>query len=167
MRKGKFLPPLIYGGSQERNRRAGTENAAGIIGFAKAAEIACANMQDWNNHEISLRDKLIEKLLEINGCVLNGSRIQRLANNVNVSISGIEGEKLVMLLNHHGIAAGTGSACSSGSSSPSHVLKAIGRSHAESFSGLRLTLSRETTEQEVELTALCVRECVEKLRQEA
>ncbi len=167
MRKGKFLPPLIYGGSQERNRRAGTENVAGIVGFAKAAEIASANMKDWNNQETFLRDKLIEYLLEIDGCVLNGSRVQRLANNVNVSISGIDGEKLVMLLNHHGIAAGTGSACSSGASTPSHVLKAIGRSHAGSFSGLRLTLSHETTEREVEITASCVRECIEKLRSEA
>ena len=166
MRRGKYLPSLLHGGGQERGRRAGTENTAGIVGFARAAETAHNNMNEWNRREILLRDMLIDELLTIDGCILNGSRKKRLANNVHVSISGVYGEQLVILLNQHGISAGTGSACSSGSSTPSHVMKAIGRSHSESFSGLRLTLSHETTQQEIDITASCVRECVEKLRQE-
>ena len=109
---------------------------------------------------------LIRKLLEIDACVLNGSKTKRLANNVSVSFAGIEGETLAALLNQHGIAAGTGSACSSGLGLPGHVLKAIGRSHAESFEALRLTLSHENTEHEIEITASCVKKCVEKLRSE-
>ena len=166
MRHGENLLPLIYGGFQERGRRAGTENTAGIVGFAKAAEIAYKNCEEWNKREIFLRDMLIRKLLEIDTCTLNGSKTKRLANNVNVSFAGIEGETLAALLNQHGIAAGTGSACSSGLGLPGHVLKAIGRSHAESFEALRLTLSHENTEHEIEITASCVKKCVEKLRSE-
>ena len=164
MRHGKSLRPLIHGGSQERGRRAGTENVAGIVGFGKAAELAFENREAWNRQESEICDLLISKLLEIDGCVLNGPRTQRLANNVNVSISGIEGESLVLLLNERGIAAGTGSACASGTSEPSHVLKAIGLSHADAFSGLRLSLSHENTLEEADTVSACVSECVESLR---
>ena len=163
MRKGKSLSPLIRGGEQEHGRRAGTENVPGIVGFGAAAQIAAQTMEERRRVMLPVRDYLISVLTgNIKGCTLNGHPKERLANNVSVSIPGVDGEQLVYQLGRAGIAAGSGAACSSGSMQPSHVLKAIGRSHAESFSGLRLSISHETTMEEAKYTAQTIIKLCEK-----
>ena len=153
MRKGKSLHPLLHGGAQEHDRRAGTENVPGIVGFGAAAEIAAETMEERACAMRPVRDYLITELTgRIRGCSLNGHPEERLPNNVNVCIPGADGEQLVNRLSRAGIAAGSGAACSSGSLEPSHVLKAIGRTHAESFSGLRLSISHDTTMEEAART---------------
>ena len=154
MRKGKSLRPLLHGGAQEHDRRAGTENVPGIVGFGTAAEIAAETMEVRACAMRPVREYLIKELTgRIGGCSLNGHPEERLPNNVSVCIPGVDGEQLVNRLSRAGIAAGSGAACSSGSLEPSHVLKAIGRTHAESFSGLRLSISHATTMEEAEQAA--------------
>ena len=164
VRKGVPLLPLIEGGAQERSRRAGTENLPAIMGMAAALAEACENMDAVNIRMLSRRDKLIAGLADIPCAALNGDAHNRLPGNVNFCFEGIEGESLLLLLDDRGICASSGSACTSGSLDPSHVLLAIGRPHEIAHGSLRLTLSRETTDEEIEDTIRAVREVVAHLR---
>ncbi len=164
-RKGVPLFNLIHGGAQERNRRAGTENLAGIVGLATALDLACKEMQQTADHETKLRDKLFASLSKVPHSKINGDVKNRLPNNFNMSFEGIEGESLLLLLDDKGICASSGSACTSGSLDPSHVLLAIGLPHEIAHGSLRLTLSKYTTEQEIDATIKAVPEIVEYLRQ--
>ena len=166
IRKGVKIKNLIHGGAQERNRRAGTENVPGIVGIGKACEIAMANMKERTAKEIKLRDQLIERLTtEIPYSRLNGSRTNRLPNNVNCCFRFIEGESLLLWLDQAGICASSGSACTSGSLDPSHVLLAIGLPHEIAHGSLRLTLNEDITMEQIDYTADKVKEIVENLRQ--
>lgn len=163
-RKGIPLVSIIQGGAQERGKRAGTENIPAIMGMAAAFEESCAHLEE-NGKKISLlRDKLISGLSEIPHAILNGDAQKRLPGNVNFCFEGIEGESLLLLLDDKGICASSGSACTSGSLDPSHVLLAIGRVHDIAHGSLRLTLSEENTEEEVAYTIAAVKEVVAYLR---
>ena len=163
-RKGIPLATLIEGGAQERGKRAGTENIPAIMGMAAALEEAC-DLIDENTAKITaLRNRLITGLSEIPHSVLNGDASQRLPGNVNFCFEGIEGESLLLLLDDKGICASSGSACTSGSLDPSHVLLAIGRVHDIAHGSLRLSLSEENTEEEIEYTVKSVKEVVGYLR---
>lgn len=165
IRKGLKLRSLIHGGSQERKRRAGTENVPGIVGLGKAVEIAMNTMEEKQKKEIALRDRLIKRVLEEVPYVrLNGDRIKRLPNNANFSFQFIEGESLLIMLDMQGICASSGSACTSGSLDPSHVLLAIGLPHEIAHGSLRLTLCESNTEEEIDYVVEKVKEIVEKLR---
>ncbi len=165
IRKGLKLRSFIHGGAQERRRRAGTENVTGIVGFAKAVEIAMDNMEDRVKKEQKLRDRLIDEILKkVPYTRLNGDRNNRLPNNVNLSFQFIEGESLLIMLDMKGICASSGSACTSGSLDPSHVLLAIGLPHEIAHGSLRLTVSEDNTEEEVDYVVDAVAEIVEKLR---
>lgn len=150
IRKGTKIVPFLYGGEQEMGKRASTENVPGIVGFSKAVDIAKGEMRQLDGKILKLRDKLIDGILsDIDDVRLNGHPEKRLSNNVNVSISYIEGESMLLRLDMEGIAASTGSACSSGSLEPSHVLLSIGLPAETAHSSLRLTLGRWTTEEEI------------------
>ena len=149
VRKGIEIEPFMHGGGHENGMRSGTENVTGIVGFAKACEIAKREMSAEAERLTQLRDMLIEGLLKVSGTMLNGHPKARLPNNVNVSFKGIEGEGLVLRLDDKGIAASTGSACSSHSLEPSHVLLAIGLEHGDAHGSLRLTLGRQTTGEDI------------------
>lgn len=164
VRKGVRLDPLIHGGAQEKRRRAGTENVAGIVGLAKAYEFAQATRGEENDRLIKLRDRLIQGLLEIPHTKVNGSLEKRLPNNVNVCFQFIEGESMLLNLDLLGVAASSGSACTSGSLDPSHVLLAMGLTHEIAHGSLRLTLGRENTEADVELVLQELPPIVERLR---
>lgn len=164
MRKGLRFPNLIEGGAQERNRRAGTENVPGIVGLGKAIELACANIEENNQKTKKLRDRLIDGILKLPYTRLNGDRENRLAGNVNISIEGIEGESLLLLLDMNGICASSGSACTSGSLDPSHVLLAIGLKHEVAHGSLRLTLSELNTDEDVDYILEVLPKIVERLR---
>ena len=165
IRKGLKLRSFVHGGAQERRRRAGTENVTGIVGFGKAVEIAMANMEERIAKEESLRDRLITKVLErVPYTRLNGDRHKRLPNNVNFSFQFIEGESLLIMLDMKGICASSGSACTSGSLDPSHVLLAIGLPHEIAHGSLRLSLSEENTEEAIDYVVDAVEEIVGKLR---
>lgn len=167
MRKGTKLPGLILGGEQERGRRAGTENVAGAVGFARAAEISCAEMKERNKEETKVRDHLIHRILrEIPDTSLNGDPITRLPNNINVCFRGIEGEPLLLLLGQKHIYASSGSACASGSMDPSHVLLAIGKSHEDAYGALRLTIGPDTTIEDADYVAETLKVLVDYLRKE-
>ena len=163
-RKGIPLTTLIEGGAQERGKRAGTENIPAIMGMAAALEEACAKIDVNSVKLIALRDKLIVGLSEIPHSVLNGDYEHRLPSNVSFCFEGIEGESLLLLLDDKGICASSGSACTSGSLDPSHVLLAIGRVHDIAHGSLRLSLSEENTEEEIDYTIKAVKEVVEYLR---
>ncbi|MBQ3816641.1 MAG: cysteine desulfurase, partial [Clostridia bacterium] len=163
-RKGMRLFNLIEGGAQERGKRAGTENLPAIMGMAVAFEDACENIDTTAPKIRALRDKLIDGLSKIPHSALNGDRQNRLDGNVNFCFEGIEGESLLLLLDDKGVYASSGSACTSGSLDPSHVLLAIGRPHDVAHGSLRLTISDENTEQEIDYTIKAVRETVEYLR---
>ena len=164
VKKGIRVTNLIEGGMQERGRRAGTENIPAIIGMAAAMENACANIDKNAEAVIRLRDKLITGLSEIPHSVLNGDASCRLPGNVSFCFEGIEGESLLLLLDDKGVCASSGSACTSGSLDPSHVLLAIGRPHEIAHGSLRLTISEETTEEEVDYMVRAVRDVVDYLR---
>ena len=165
IRKGVKIKSFIHGGAQERHRRAGTENVTGIIGLAKAAEIATANMKERTAEEIKVRDHLIERIeKEIPYAKLNGDRVKRLPNNVNFSFQFVEGESMLILLDSKGICASSGSACTSGSLDPSHVLLAIGLPHEIAHGSLRMTLSEETTMEDVDFVVDRLKEIVAHLR---
>ncbi len=149
-RKGISLENVIYGGAQERGKRAGTENVAGICGAAAAFEEACAHIAENAARLTPLRDKLIEGLTAIPHTVLNGDPARRLPGNVNVCFEGIEGESLLLMLDARGIAASSGSACTSGSLDPSHVLLALGRPHEVAHGSLRLSLCEYNTQEEID-----------------
>ena len=165
VRTGTKLSNLIHGGSQERGKRAGTTNAAGIIGYAKATELAVKNMDENISYESALRDRLIERVLkEIPYSRVNGDREKRLSNNANFCFRFVEGESLLILLDQKGILASSGSACTSGSLDPSHVLLAIGLPHEIAHGSVRLTLSRETTEEEIDYIVDTLKTVIERLR---
>ena len=163
-RRGVALTNLIEGGTQERGKRAGTENLPGIMGMAAALEESCAHLTENAATVSALRDRLIAGLSEIPHSVLNGDPAKRLPGNVNFCFEGIEGESLLLLLDEKGICASSGSACTSGSLDPSHVLLAIGRPHEIAHGSLRLTISEETTEEDVEYLIEAVRDVVAYLR---
>ena len=163
-RRGLMLTSLIDGGAQERGKRAGTENLAGIMGMTAALEHAVANLDSYTARVSALRDKLIAGLSQIPHCDLNGDRVHRLPNNVSFCFEGIEGEALLLLLDMKGVAASSGSACTSGSLDPSHVLLAIGRVHDVAHGSLRLSLSEYTTEEEIDHILKVVPEVVAYLR---
>ena len=164
VRRGAPLYSLIDGGAQERNRRAGTENIAGITAMAVALKDACAHMEENAKKTAVLRDRLIEGLEKIPHSALNGDRTMRLPGNVNFCFEGIEGESLLLLLDDAGICASSGSACTSGSLDPSHVLLAIGRPHEVAHGSLRLSLGEYNTEEEVDYILKEVPRVVEYLR---
>ena len=163
-RKGIRLTNLIEGGAQERGKRAGTENVAGIVGMAAALKESAAHMAENAEHMSALRDRLIEGLREIEHSALNGDAVKRLPGNVNFCFEGIEGESLLLLLDDRGISASSGSACTSGSLDPSHVLLAIGRVHDVAHGSLRLSIGEDTTAEQIEYIIQNVKEVVEYLR---
>lgn len=164
VRRGVKLPSFLHGGEQERGRRAGTENVAGIVGFARAAELACG----VNTQESAVRDHLIKRLLdEIPYTSLNGDPTHRLPNNVNVCFKYIEGETLLLLLNEKHIYASAGSACASGSLEPSHVLTAIGIPHEDAYGSLRLTIGPETTIADVDDVVDLMKPIIAQLREQS
>ena len=163
-RRGLPLVNIIEGGAQERGKRGGTENLPGIMGMAAALEHAVANLDAYTARVTALRDKLIAELSKIPHCDLNGDRVNRLPNNVSFCFEGIEGEALLLLLDMKGVAASSGSACTSGSLDPSHVLLAIGRIHDVAHGSLRLSLSEYTTEEEIDHIIKVVPEVVQHLR---
>ena len=184
IRKGLKLPSFLHGGAQERGLRAGTENVPGIVGFSAAAKEAFSTMEERGRKKTALRDLFFKRLLEeipgIKICGVNpledggtGERPEspflsslhhRLPGNVHICLPGVEGESVLLLLDQKGICASSGSACASGSLEPSHVLLAIGKSHEEAYSGLRLSLEETLTEEELEYTVRAIKEAVEKLR---
>jgi cysteine desulfurase len=165
LRKGTKLLKFMHGGGQEANRRAGTHNVPGIIGLGKAAELAMEKMEKSTARLIDLRDKLIDGIMEkIPDVKLNGHRTLRLPNNVNVSFEGIEGESIILLLDMHGICASSGSACTSGSLDPSHVLMSLGMKHEQAHGSLRLTLGRENTDWDIKNVLEALPVIVERLR---
>lgn len=166
IRKGVKIRSFIHGGAQERRRRAGTENVPGIVGFGEAVRLAFGQMKERVEKVCRLRDYLIGRIeKEIPYCRLNGDRINRLPNNVNFSFRFIEGESLLIMLDMKGICASSGSACTSGSLDPSHVLLAIGLPHEIAHGSLRLTLSEENTMEEMDYVVDAIKEVVDRLRQ--
>lgn len=165
IRKGIKIRSFVHGGAQERSRRAGTENIPGIVGLGAAVERAMRIMEEKTVKEIQLRDYLIGRVLEeIPYCWLNGHRDRRLPNNANISFSYIEGESMLIMLDMKGICASSGSACTSGSLDPSHVLLAIGLKHEEAHGSLRLTLSEETTKEDIDFVVDELKKIVARLR---
>lgn len=165
IRKGVRIGSFIHGGAQERSRRAGTHNTPGIVGMGAAAGLAAEGMQERMKKETALRDYLIKRVLEeIPYSRLNGHKTDRLPNNANFCFRFIEGESLLILLDQQGICASSGSACTSGSLDPSHVLLAIGLPHEIAHGSLRLTLSEETTREDIDDTVEAVKKIVERLR---
>lgn len=166
VRRGTKLDPLIHGGGQERNRRAGTENVAGIVGLAKALELAVVEMDSSGQRQKELRDQLISEILEkIPHTRLNGHPEKRLPGNVSLCFEFIEGESLLLNLDMRGIAASSGSACTSGSLEPSHVLLALGLPHEIAHGSLRLTLGRDTSRADIDAVIDVLPGIVDKLRQ--
>lgn len=173
IRKGVRLPAFLHGGAQERGFRAGTENVPSIVGFAKAAEEAFAGMSEREKRKRELQKLFFRRLLEeVPGIKITGvnpleaSGEKRLSGNVHICIEGIEAESLLLILDQKGICASAGSACASGSVEPSHVLLALGKSHVEAYSGLRLSFEEDLKEEELEFTVKAIREGVERLRRE-
>lgn len=164
LRRGTRIATLLHGGGQERSRRGGTENVAGIVGLGKAAELAMADMDEEIVRVSAMRDRLIEGLLKIPASRVNGHRTSRLPGNVSVCFEAIEGESLVLTLDMMGVASSSGSACSSGSLDPSHVLMAIGLPHEVAHGSLRLSLGRENTEEDVDRLLEILPQAVERLR---
>ena len=164
VRKGVRLFNLIEGGAQEKGKRAGTENVPGIAAMAVALEDAVSNLENYSKIVTAKRDRLIEGISDISHSALNGDAKKRLPGNVNFCFEGIEGESILLLLDDKGIAASSGSACTSGSLDPSHVLLAIGRVHDVAHGSLRLTIDESTTDEEVETIISSVKEVVEYLR---
>ena len=161
IRKGVKIRSFVHGGAQERKRRAGTENVPGIVGYGKAVERALSTMKERTEKETELRDYMISRIeKEIPYVRVNGHREMRLPNNVNVSFQFIEGESLLLMLDNYGICASSGSACTSGSLDPSHVLLAIGLPHEIAHGSLRMTLSEETTKEDIDFTVDHLKEIV-------
>ncbi len=165
IRKGVKIRSFVHGGAQERSRRAGTENVPGIIGLAKATEIAVGNMKERTAKEIEVRNHIIERVMnEIPYTSLNGDRERRLPNNINFSFQFIEGESMLIMLDSFGICASSGSACTSGALDPSHVLLAIGLPHEIAHGSLRLTISQDTTMEDADFVVDKLKGIVERLR---
>ena len=165
IRKGVKIGSFVHGGAQERQRRAGTHNVPGIVGIGKAVELARDNMKERMEYETKLRDHLISRVMEeIPYAKLNGDKVKRLPNNVNVCFRFIEGESMLILLDQNGVWGSSGSACTSGSLDPSHVLLAIGLPHEIAHGSLRLTLSEKNTMEEVDFTVDKLKGIIERLR---
>ncbi len=164
VRRGILLTNLINGGAQERGKRAGTENIAGIVGMVAALEDALAHLEENTAKVTAMRDKLIAGLSRVPHCDLNGDRVNRLPGNVSFCFEGIEGEALLLLLDMHGVFASSGSACTSGSLDPSHVLLAIGRVHDVAHGSLRLSLCEYNTDEEIDHILTAVPKVVQQLR---
>ena len=165
LRKGTRLQPIMYGGGQERKLRSGTENTPGIVGFGKAAEVGARELEQESSRIKGLRDKLLQRVLdEIPSVTLNGHPERRLPNNANVSIAYVEGESLVLSLDLEGIAASSGSACSSGSLKPSHVLQALGLPHELMHGSLRMTLGRDNNEEDIDYVIEALKTIAARLR---
>ena len=164
VKKGIRLPNLIHGGAQERGLRAGTENTPGIVGMSVALKEAVEKIPEKNARPEKMRDRLIESLLKIDRSRINGDRIHRLPGNVNMCFEGIEGESLLLMLDLNGICASSGSACTSGSLDPSHVLLSIGLPHEIAHGSLRLTFGDENTEEDIDYIIKTIPPIVERLR---
>lgn len=165
IRKGVKIGSFVHGGAQERQRRAGTHNVPGIVGIGKAVELARDNMKERMEYETKLRDHLISRVMEeIPYAKLNGDKVKRLPNNVNVCFRFIEGESMLILLDQNGVCGSSGSACTSGSLDPSHVLLAIGLPHEIAHGSLRLTLSEKNTMEEVDFAVDKLKGIIERLR---
>jgi len=165
LRNGVKIGAFVHGGAQERNRRAGTHNVPGIVGFGKATQIARENMEKRSAYERGMRDYLIDRVLkEVPYTRLNGHRTQRLDNNANFSFQFIEGESLLIMLDQRGICGSSGSACTSGSLDPSHVLLAIGLPHEIAHGSLRLTLGEDITKEDIDYVVDSIKFIVERLR---
>lgn len=165
VKKGLALPNLIFGGAQERNKRAGTENVPAIVGFGTAIEIATTDIKSKNEKVSAMRNRLIDGILKLPRTRLNGDREKRLAGNCNISIEGIEGESLLLMLDMHGICASSGSACTSGSLDPSHVLLALGLKHEVAHGSLRLSINSETTDEDIDYILEVIPNIVNRLRE--
>lgn len=165
IRRGLRLGNLIDGGAQESGRRAGTENTAGIVGMAAALQLACEQMEHTAPLIAARRDRLIELLTQLSHSRLNGDSVQRLPGNINISFEGIEGESLLLMLDMQGISASSGSACTSGSLDPSHVLLSIGLPHEVAHGSLRLSICEETTDEDIDYMAQTIPPVVERLRE--
>lgn len=164
VKKGIPMTNLIYGGAQERNKRAGTENLPAIMGFAKAMEIACGDIEEKGKKTAVMRDRLIDGILKLPRTRLNGDREKRLPGTLNISIEGVEGESLLLMLDLNGICASSGSACTSGSLDPSHVLLALGLKHEVAHGSLRISIDEELTDEDVDYILEVVPMVVNKLR---
>ncbi len=164
VRKGIVLPNLIHGGGQERGKRAGTENVPAIVGLGVAIEEATKNISEKNSKILPRRNKLIDGILKLPYTRLNGDREKRLPGNLNISIEGIEGESLLLMLDMNGICASSGSACTSGSLDPSHVLLAIGLKHEVAHGSLRLSIEDDVTDEDVDYILEVIPKVVERLR---
>lgn len=163
-RAGLTLDPLLFGGGQERGRRPGTENTAAIVAMAVAMREACENMERAAEYTANLRDKLAERIMEIPGAHINGSMTSRLPGNINCRFDGMEGEAVVIMLDLAGVCVSAGSACTSGSGEPSHVLTALGQSRRAAYGAIRITLAETNTEAEVEYIADRLASIVKDLR---
>lgn len=163
-RGGKSLEPLLFGGGQERGRRPGTENTAGIVAMAVAMREACENMSQAEKHTADLRDKLLERVREIPGAHINGSMASRLPGNINCRFDGVEGEAVVIMLDLAGVCVSAGSACTSGSGEPSHVLTSLGLSRRDAYGAIRITLDETNTAEEMDYIGRALTEIVMRLR---
>lgn len=159
-----LIHPLIRGGKQEQGMRPGTENILGIIAMAAALEDAVEHMDERNNHIKHLRDKLLNKLLQIDGSYLNGSLADRTASNINIRFDGVSGSRLVTLCSLYDICISSGSACNEGIATPSHVLKALGLSDEQALNSIRITLGHQNTEEEIDIAANIITQLVERIR---
>ena len=164
IRKGLIVPNLIDGGAQERGRRAGTENTAGIVGMGKALEIAVLTMDERNEKLVAIRERIMEGALKIERSRVNGDRVKRLPGNVSLCFEGVEGESLLLMLDLKGIAASSGSACTSGSLDPSHVLLSLGLPHEIAHGSLRLSFSEDNTLEDADYILSVLPEIIERLR---
>lgn len=164
IKKGIVIPNLIYGGGQERGKRPGTENTAAIVGLGRAMEIAVQGIPEKNERVTKMRNRLIDGLLTIPNTRLNGDREKRLAGNCNISFEGVEGESLLLKLDEHGIMASSGSACTSGSLDPSHVLLSLGLKHEVAHGSLRLSINNQNTEEDIDYILEWVPKVIEELR---
>ena len=164
IKSGIKMSPLIYGGKQEAGIRGSTENVLGIIAMAAALEDSIANMQKRNARIKRLRDRLLTRLLSINGVMLNGSFSRRIDSNINIRINGVKGQGVVSLADQYGICISAGSACNEGIEAPSHVLKAIGLTDKEALSSIRITIGYQNTDEEIDETIKSLKEVIEILR---
>lgn len=164
IKRGLVIPNLIYGGGQERGKRPGTENTASIVGLGRAIEIAVQGIPEKNKRVTKMRNRLIDGLLTIPNTRLNGDREKRLAGNCNISFEGVEGESLLLKLDEHGIMASSGSACTSGSLNPSHVLLSLGLKHEVAHGSLRLSINNQNTEEDIDYILEWVPKVIEELR---
>ncbi len=164
IKRGLVLPNLIYGGGQERGKRPGTENTAAIVGLGRAMEVAVQGIPEKNERVTKMRNRLIDGLLTIPNTRLNGDREKRLAGNCNISFEGVEGESLLLKLDEHGIMASSGSACTSGSLDPSHVLLSLGLKHEVAHGSLRLSINNQNTEEDIDYILEWVPKVIEELR---